>query len=356
MKMKIPIYKPYLPNSSTEYAKDAINSGWVSSIGEYIERATDKLRELTGVKYVVLVNNGTSATHLCARVLREWHPETRRVFLPSACYIAAYNSLLYDDNDWVLQPVDLDIDTWNMRIPEYEEGDAIMAVHNLGNIIPLSGIDCPIIEDSCETLLGNPKQKQSLCSSLSFFGNKNMTSGEGGAVLTDNEDIFNYVAKLKGQGQTKTRYIHDELGYNYRMTNIQAALLLGQLEEWDTIEAYKKSLFTKYNEAFKDHPNIIPQKIVYNHSRWMYAVRIVGSKSYEDNKKFFDAHGVDTRPMFYSFKHHRHLDFLQGVDGRAIANAERLHNEIVMLPSYPELTLEEVKHISEIVIKLGNSK
>ena len=126
--MKIPIYKPYLPDRSIEYAKEAIDSGWVSSIGEYIERATDKLIELTGVKYAVLVNNGTSATHLCTRVLKEWHPETKRVFLPSACYVAAYNSLLYDGNDWVLQPVDLDINTWNMHIPEYEEGDAIMAV------------------------------------------------------------------------------------------------------------------------------------------------------------------------------------------------------------------------------------
>ena len=99
-----------------------------------------------------------------------------------------------------------------------------------------------------------------------------MTSGEGGAVLTDDEDIYKYVRKLMGQGQTKTRYIHDELGYNYRMTNIQAALLLGQLEQWDTIEAYKKSLFTKYNEQFKDYTNIVPQKVEYDHSRWMYAV------------------------------------------------------------------------------------
>jgi len=347
----IPIYKPYLPSKSLEYAKDAIDSGWVSSIGEYIERATDKLRQLTGVKYVVLVNNGTSATHLCARVLKEWHPETKRVFLPSACYVAAYNSLLYDHNEWVLQPIDLDIDTWNMRIPEYEEGDAIMAVHNLGNVLSLSGVECPVIEDSCETLFSKPKQNESLCSSLSFFGNKNMTSGEGGAVLIDDEDVFNYVTKLKGQGQTSKRYIHDELGYNYRMTNIQAALLLGQLEEWDNIYGDKQVLFIKYNEAFKDHPNIIPQKIVYDHSRWMYGVRIVGSKSYEDNKKFFDAHGIDTRPMFYSFKHHKHLDFLHSTTERTIVNAERLHKEIVMLPSYPELKSEEIDRICVTVIK-----
>ncbi len=314
------------------------------------------LQDLTGVKYAVLVNNGTSATHLCARVLQQWHPETKRVFLPSACYVAAYNSLLYDKNEWILQPLDLDMDTWNMRIPKYEKGDAIMAVHNLGNIIPLSGIECPIIEDSCETLFSKPKQKQSLCSSLSFFGNKNMTSGEGGAVLTDDENIYKYVRKLMGQGQTKTRYIHDELGYNYRMTNIQAALLLGQLEEWDNIYGGKQVLFMKYNEAFKDHPNIIPQKIVYDHSKWMYAIRIVGSKSYEDNKRFFDARGIDTRPMFYSFKHHKHLYFLHNMTGRTLANAERLHKEIVMLPSYPELTKIEINHIANSAKELADLK
>jgi perosamine synthetase len=243
-----------------------------------------------------------------------------------------------------------------MRIPEYEEGDAIMAVHNLGNIMSLNSIECPVIEDSCETLFGKTKQKQSLCASLSFFGNKNMTSGEGGAVLTEDEDIFKFLTKLKGQGQTSRRYIHDELGYNYRMTNIQAALLLGQLEEWDNIYGGKQVLFMKYNEAFKDHPNIIPQQAVYDHSRWMYAVRILGSKSYEDNKRFFDAHGVDTRPMFYSFKHHKHLDFLHNMGAKTYANAERLHKEIVMLPSYPELKNEEVDRICAAVIKRGKDE
>ncbi len=350
MKTKIPIYKPYIPSKSIEYVKNAIDSGWVSSIGEYIERATDRLQELTGVKYVALVNNGTSATHLCARVLKKWHPETKRVFLPSACYIAAYNSLLYDDNDWTLHPIDLDVDTWNMRIPEYEDGDAIMAVHNLGNIIPLSGIDCPVIEDSCETLFGKPKQKESLCSSLSFFGNKNMTSGEGGAVLTDDEDVFNYVFKLKGQGQTEKKYIHDELGYNYRITNIQAALLLGQLEEWDNIYKRKKDLFEKYNEAFKNYEKIIPQQVTYDHSYWMYGIRIVGSKSYEHNKQFFDYHNIDTRPMFYPFTKHKHLN----INGK-VKNSETLNREAVLIPSYPDLTKEQQEHICKHVIYLSNN-
>lgn len=354
--MKIPIYKPYLPKKSIEYAKDAIESGWISSIGEYLERATKELVKKTGYKYAILVNNGTSATHLCSRVLKKWHPEIRRIFLPSACYIAAYNSLLYDNNEWALQPVDIDVETWNMTIPNCEYGDAIMAVHNLGNIISLKNANCPVIEDSCETLLAISKQKKSLCASISFFGNKNITSGEGGAVLTDDEDIFKYVSKLKGQGQTEKRYIHDELGYNYRMTNIQAALLLGQLEKWDTIYNLKQDLFVKYNEAFSKYENIIPQKVELDHSRWMYGVRIIGSKSYEENKRLFDSYGIETRPMFYSFKSHKHLDFLQSTPNEIYENALNLHDEIVILPSYPELTNEEINLITDTTKEIARTK
>lgn len=350
----IPIYEPHLPERSKEYAKDAINSGWVSSLGEYVERATEELKRVTGSKYVVLVNNGTSATHLIARVLHRWHPETKRVFLPSSCYIAAYNALLYDNNDWVLQPVDIDIDTWNMRIPEYEEGDAIMAVHNLGNVMDLSGVKCPVVEDSCEALFGTTKQSNSLCSSLSFFGNKNITSGEGGAVLTDDEDVFKFVTKLKGQGQTQHRYIHDELGYNYRMTNVQAAIMLGQLEQSHLIARAKKWVFESYNKQLV-HPNIVLQKTDLNHSCWMYAVRLLGSPSYQSNQKFFEDRGIDTRPMFYSFKNHKHLDFLHTMAGRTHANAMRLHNEIVMLPSSPELMMSEIDKICEAVIERANN-
>ena len=348
--MKIPIYKPFTSKKSIEYAKDAIDSGWISSIGKYVDLATEKLKQLTGIKYVVLVNNGTSATHLCVRALKKRHPETKRIIVPSSCYVAAYNSLLYDANNWTIKAEDLDLNTWNMDISKIQNGDALMAVHNLGNIIPLDNIKCPIIEDSCETLFAESKQKQSLCSSLSFFGNKNITSGEGGAVLTDDEDVFNYVSKLKGQGQTEKKYIHDELGYNYRITNIQAALLLGQLEEWDNIYKRKKDLFEKYNETFKDYEKIIPQQVTYDHSCWMYGIRIVGSKSYQDNKQFFDCHNIDTRPMFYPFTKHKHLN----INGK-VKNSEALSREVVIIPSYPDLTQEQQEYICKYVIHLSKN-
>ena len=140
------------------------------------------------------------------------------------------------------------------------------------------------------------------------------------------------------------------------MTNIQAALLLGQLEEWSKIHKLKKNLFLKYNEDFNGCQNIIPQKIDLDHSRWMYGIRIIGSKSYEENKKLFDSHGIETRPMFYSFKSHKHLDFLHCMSDKTCKNAINLHNEIVILPSYPELTNEEINFITTTTKEIASTK
>ena len=196
--MKFPVYRPYIPEESVEYARDAVNSTWISSIGKYIDLATERLSEISQCRYVALVNNGTSATHLVARSLSRFRPAVKKILVPSACYVAAYNSLLYDSCDWEIECVDLDKDTWNMDVKDVPEDTAIFAVHNLGNIINVPALaekyGCTIIEDNCEGLFGTyngaPSGTKSLCSSMSFFGNKNITSGEGGAVYTDNKEIY----------------------------------------------------------------------------------------------------------------------------------------------------------------------
>ncbi|MHA2182965.1 MAG: DegT/DnrJ/EryC1/StrS family aminotransferase, partial [Promethearchaeota archaeon] len=224
----LPVYKSFISNSSIKYAHDAVRSSWVSSIGKYVDLATEKLKESCGCKYAILTNSGTAATHLVVRALKRFKPEVNRILVPSACYAAAYNSLIYDQNGWDVSCIDLDEDTWNMKIKRIEKGDAIFAVHNLGNIINVPRLSeeykCPIIEDNCEGFFGLyegfKSGSQSICSSLSFFGNKNITCGEGGAFLTNDEEIYRFALKLRGQGQTEKRYIHDELGYNHRMTNV----------------------------------------------------------------------------------------------------------------------------------------
>lgn len=349
----IPIYKPFIPSQSIEYVNDALQSSWISSIGKYLDLTSEKIAEILGCKYVILTNTGTSATHLTVRCLERFYPETQRVIVPSACYIAAYNSLLYDKFDWRIVASDLDKETWNMMPYDTKEGDALMIVHNLGNIINVPELKrktkCPIIEDNCEGFFGTYENKQagteSLCSSLSFFGNKNITCGEGGAFLTNDKDVYDFANKLRGQGQTDQKYIHDELGYNYRMTNVQAAILYGQLKEIEYIEYSKKRVFNKYRDNLYDCNELKLQSVTPNtaHSMWMIGVLINKSESYEKLRGMFSDHGIDTRPMFYPYNVHKHLSDITG----PCTNSISLNKKIVILPSYPTLQDHQIDKICE---------
>lgn len=355
----IPIYKPYIPEKSVEYATDAIRSSWISSIGKYIEAATDRLQTIMGCKYVILLNNGTSATHLVAKALKIQHPEVKRVLVPSACYVTAYNSLIYDGADqWEVSCVDLDRNTWNMNIQSVSDGDAIFALHNFGNIINIPELkrrfNCPVIEDNCEGFFGTHEGvssgTESLCSSMSFFGNKNITCGEGGAFMTNDESIFKYMSKVRGQGQTERRYVHDVLGYNYRMTNVQAALLLGQIEELEYIKRNKTRVFERYRRNLLGVDGVALQQETPNtqHSMWMFGVRFKGLTNYDHANKFFAAAGIETRPMFYPYTIHSHLSF-DGCD----TVATELNRSVVIFPSFPELTDEQIDTICECILRFS---
>lgn len=350
------LYVPYIPESSLNYAQEAIKSGWISSLGEYPKKASEVLAEKMESKYALLVNNGTSATHLTTICLRKFFPNTTRVIVPSACYVAAYNSLLYEGYKDIIA-CDLDLDTWNMSINknQIKENTAIMAVHNLGGIINVPKLKkehgVPIIEDNCEGFFGSyngsPSGSKSFCSSLSFFGNKNITTGEGGAFITNEKDVYEYALKVHGQGQTNTRYIHDILGYNYRMTNIQAALLLGQLEDYDFISSEKLRVFKRYQENLKDQELVSLQSLEEgsSHSCWMFAARFKLAKSFIDSENFFKDYGIETRPMFYSYNKHNHID-ITGCH----RNSDILQKQLVLFPSHIGLTNSDIDYICDRII------
>jgi perosamine synthetase len=353
----IPIYTPYLPKSSLKYAHDALDSTWVSSSGKYIELATDALRELLGVKYVQLVNNGTSATHLVAKSLLFKNPRIKKVIVPNNVYVAAWNAFLYEGIELI--PIDADINTWNFNadfLPSQLQDDtSILAVHNIGNIIDIPalveryGLNM-VVEDNCEGFMGMHRNSYSgtcsLASSLSFFGNKTITSGEGGAVITNDEDVFEFISSVRGQGQAVgKRYIHDKLGYNYRMTNIQAAILLGQLEMLPEILEKKQMIFEFYRKNFSMMDNVSIQEIDPStiHSNWMMGIRIAKNSSYENIQDFLKKKGIDTRPMFYPMSAHSYLECYANSDNESVA--QQLSRECVVLPSFPELSVAELDHI-----------
>jgi len=345
----IPIYKQYLPNVSC--VLDAINSTWISSsMGKYKDLAIEELRRITGCKYVILTSSGTTAMHLVAKSLRYKHPDINTLVIPDNVYVAAINPFLYDGEYWNLKLSNTDESTWNMVDEIPEERCAVLIVHNIGNVINVPELkrkhpSAVFVEDNCEGFLGEyegkPTDSESLCSAISFYGNKTLSSGEGGAFVTNDKDIFEYAYRLHSQGETEKRFVYDMLGYNYRMTNVAAAILCGQIESIDNILEMKGRIFDRYRSELGH----LSQEIDPNtkNANWMFGVRIKGS-SYETTKKYFEKHHIETRPMFYPLMTHTHLPIRECGEAAKI-----LSKECVLLPSYPELLTEDVKHIIRTV-------
>lgn len=358
----IPIYKPYFTKKSLFYAHDALDSTWVSSHGKYLSMTEEKLKEITNSKYLILTNNGTAATHLVANALYYKYPKIYKLIVPSNVYIAAWNMFQINPK-YSLCPIDANIQTWNFNWQSIEFETmfntnliAILVVHNLGNIINVPELKkkfphAIVIEDNCEGFLGSynsqPTGKSSLAYSLSFYGNKTITSGEGGAFCTDDEDIYNKMNSIRAQGITSEKFIFDGIGYNYRMTNVQAALLYGQLEILDEILEKKQTIFNLYKKEL-EHKSIYfaeKEKGV-NNSNWLLGIRFDLSKEKMDKLQLhLHYNDIETRPMFPPINYHKqYFEY-----GDRFSVSKKIYETSLILPSYPELSLTEVKYICNTI-------
>jgi perosamine synthetase len=361
----IPIYKPYFPAKSLSYAHEAIDSTWISSHGKFLSLAEEKLKEITTSKYIILTNNGTTATHLVACGLKFKYPEIQRLVVPSNVYVAAWNMFkinpIYD-----FDPVDANLNTWNFEWDvEYMKFNyyltrgfkvGVLAVHNLGNIINVPKIkerypDIPIVEDNCEGFLGSyegkPSGTASLAYSISFFGNKTITSGEGGAFCTDDEEVYNEMNRVRAHGITSKKFVFSELGYNYRMTNVQAALLYGQLEILPEILEKKRNIFNLYKKEL-DHELIrfMESEAGVENPNWMFGARFDLSKEKMDQLQLhLHYNDIETRPMFPPINDHSHYSHFDEM----FRISRQLYETVLILPSYPELTETEVKYICKTI-------
>ena len=364
----IKIYEPMITSKTKDYAKQAIDSGWISSQGEFISRASSKLSEIIGAK-VVLVSNGTSATHCISRALNLKKPNIKNLIVPNNVYVAAWNCFLLDSKFDKMISVDADINTWNYDIKKLEkvlenedhEETALLCVHNVGNIINVPRLlrkfpKLTIVGDNCEGLFGKHENfysgTQSLCSSVSFFANKTITSGEGGALITKDEEVHEYISSFINQGNTSKKFVHNMVAQNYRMTNVQAAMLLGQLEDLEVILSKKQSIFDRYREAFSNMKNVSfqTQESGTLHSNWMMGLCIDSALDYKEIKSYLLNCGIETRPMFYCFDKHEHLVGKIKNSSNKVANL--LNKKCLMIPSHPMLKDEEVNKIIDNIGKI----
>lgn len=367
----INIYEPNIDKYKKE-AINAINSGWISNHGEYINLATNKLNEILNCKYSILLSNGTCATHCLFLSLKFKYPEISKIYVPNNAYVAAWNSALMVYSLENLEVMKMDLDKWNIEtnedyIKSLEKDTAVLIVHNLGNIINVPRLkkirpDLIFVEDNCEGLFGKYDEifsgtsEDTLCSSLSFYGNKTITTGEGGAFLTKHKDIYEYIKKIYSQGMSSQKYLHDVHAYNYRMTNVQAAFLYEQLNDVENVLNNKKKIFENYEVLLQDlikneKISLFKKEENTENANWIFAIRIINNnKSIDETNDFFKINNVDVRPFFYPINKHKHLSEIENKD----EVSEILNKEILMIPSSPSITLKEQTYVVDVIEKFIN--
>ena len=353
---KIPVYRPSLAGNEKKYVNECLDSTWISSKGKFVNEFEESFAQYIGIKHATSVSNGTVAIHLALVALGIG--EGDEVIVPTLTYIASVNAISYTNATPVF--VDSLQDSWqidynDVRKKITKKTKAIMAVHLYGHPCEMDTLVsiCKeyglfLIEDCAEAIGTKYKGKHvgtfGHISTFSFFGNKTITTGEGGMVVTNDETLFDRSTHFKGQGLAKSReYWHDVIGFNYRMTNICAAIGLAQLEQIEKILENKRRVASLYSTNLKDSSIVFHNPISdeVEHSFWMCSILANETEEREEIRNSLKLNGVETRPLFFPV--HTMPMYAKAFQSHPIA--ENLGWRGINLPSYPELANAEIEFI-----------
>lgn len=369
--MKIPVSEPDLDESELNNVIQAIKSTWISSRGEFIEKFEKDFAQYCGVKCGISAANGTAALHLALLALGIGNDD--EVIVPTLTYIATANVVKYCGAKPVF--VDSTSDYWCMnpeKIAEKitEKTKAIIPVHIYGHPCDMDAIrdiasdyELVVIEDAAEAhgaeYHGKKVGSLSDIACFSFFGNKVITTGEGGMCITDNEEFAERIKLLRNQGMNPIKkYWHTAIGYNYRMTNIQAAIGSAQLLKINKFLQKKREIARAYSIGLKDleekgliklHPEMPWAKCIY----WMYSILLTEkcSASRDELMVKLQENGIETRPFFYPV--HTMKPFLSN---EKFEIAEKLASSGINLPSSTKLKSEDAIYVIETLRDLIRPK
>ena len=349
--------------------------------GPKIGELEEKLCRLTGARYAVVCSNGTAALHMAA--MAAGITEGDEVITTPITFAASANCALYCGARPVF--VDIDPETYNIDPNKVEAAitertKAIVAVDFTGQSVELDRLveisrkhGLKLIEDGAHvigtTYKGRANGSISDMTTFSFHPVKTVTGGEGGAVLTNDEMLYKKLLLYRAHGITRDEaqmehetdgpwyYEQVALGYNYRMTDIQAALLISQLDKLPLFRQRRKEIVARYNEAFARLPMLFVQKEIPDSdtTRHLYILRIVPEKLTIDRKRFFEALAAENVccnvhyiPIYY-FPYYEKLGFQKGL----CPNAEKLYAEMLSLPLYYGMTDADVESVIEAVTKIA---
>jgi perosamine synthetase len=354
----IPVYQPYLGGREKEYVNQCLDSTWISSKGEFISRFEKDFASYIGAVHATSVSNGTVALHLALESLGLGAGD--EVIVPTLTYVASVNTIIQTGATPVY--VDSLMSTWQIDPEDIRRKltvrtKAIMAVHLYGLPCDMNALRaiCDehklfLIED-CAEAFGTYYQDQHVgtfgeIATFSFFGNKTITTGEGGMVVAQNKELIEKAYHLKNQGVSLSQeYWHDVVGFNYRMTNICAAIGLAQLEQADEILAKKRHIAQWYQEGLAHLPLMMHQEMEHTrHSYWMCSIVLDEADKRQPLRDHLKREGIETRPLFHpahTLPHcKQHGDFPQAME---------LSRRGINLPSSPMLTQEQVGTICESI-------
>lgn len=357
----IPVSEPSITEKEIHYVMDAVKSGWVSSLGKYIDEFEQKFAEFVGTRYAVAVSNGTVALHLALVSLGI--KEGDEVIVPDLTFVATANAVRYTGAKPVF--ADVDTETWcidpeDVKKKITSKTKAIIPVHLYGHPADMDEINkiakeygLYVIEDAAEAHGAEYKGKKvgslSDVGIFSFYGNKIITTGEGGMLTTNDEKLYEKAKFLRDHAMSKEkRYWHTEIGFNYRMTNIQAALGVAQLERIDELINKKRQIFQWYKEFLSDIEGIRlnPEKEWAKNVFWM--VCLVLEKDFglsrDELMLKLKEKGIDTRPFFYP------ISSMPMYGGNCKnKNSKYLSQRGMNLPSGVSLTKEDIMYISDVL-------
>ena len=358
--MKYPVYRPLLDGNEKKYVLDCLESTWISSKGEYLARFERDFADYLGTKYATAVCNGTAALHTALLALGIGPGD--RVIVPTLTYVASVNAIAYTGA--TPDFVDSLPTTWQLDPAEVEakitrQTKAVLAVHLYGHpcalhalqeVVPAHGLY--LVED-CAEAMGTEYRGAKVgtfgdVACFSFFGNKTITTGEGGMVVTNDTKLDAAARCVKGQGLAANReYWHEIIGYNYRMTNICAAIGCAQLERIHTLIERKIALAERYRVALADLPVTFHQPVGEGlHTYWMNSLLTHDAAHRDPLRQHLARSGVETRSLFTPV----HLMPPYVADPPAVFPvAEDLAVRGMNLPSYPQLSNADVGYITDSI-------
>jgi perosamine synthetase len=356
----IPISKPFIGSREKELVLDALNSGWVSSIGKYIDEFESNFARYCGTEYALAVSNGTTGLHLALATL-DLQPGDE-VIVPDLTFVATANAVAYTGATPVLADIDADtlcIDPASVKSLISRRTKAIIPVHLYGHPADMDALaeigdahGIHIIEDAAEAHGAEYKGRKvggfGKCGVFSFYGNKVITTGEGGMLTTNDQDFYQRARQLRDHAMSPDRrYFHEQLGYNYRITNLQAALGVAQLERIEDFLERRAEIMAWYHSEIAVSDDIRLNRVT-NWAKsafWMVCLEVdwLDEMRRDVLMQALKARGIDTRPYFCP------MSSLPMYKQLPPPVSDRKSKIGLNLPSYYELTKDQVQRIGSVV-------